>query len=302
MASYSELSAKGSILGDVAQSLRETGPSCPLSPLVFMTDPNRMTDPAKIAAKLPKGTAIIYRHFGSPDHAETLRDLTRNRGQQFLIGNDPELAKEIGADGVHFSRDATLSGPKLWREKQPNWIITMAGLKTGDYLSGFEPLDALFISSVFPSKSPSAGESIGSAALEDRAARLPLPIYALGGITAGTTYDLAGIGVSGLAAIDGLIWNVCYEETDYGHRFVIHTDFGEAEITMKFTKDGLYKANHTFTPPELRGQGVAGKLFDAMVGDAIHNGYKIIPGCPYIAVKFKRNLGITARVGVTPIT
>ena len=285
------------MVGDVAQRLRETGPSCRLSPLVFMTDPNRVTDPAKIAAKLPKGTAIIYRHFGSPDHAGALRDLTRTRGQQFLIGNDPELAKEVGADGVHFSRDATLSGPKLWREKQPNWIITMAGLKTGDYLGGFEPLDALFISSVFPSKSPSAGEPIGTQTLKDRASRLPLPIYALGGVTAGTAFNLIEAGVTGLAAIDGLIWNVCYEETKYGHRFVIHTEFGEAEITMKFTKDGLYNANHTFTPPELRGQGVAGKLFDAMVAHAVQTAYKIIPGCPYIGVKFRRNPEIAKRVG-----
>ena len=174
----------------------------------------------------------------------------------------------------------------------------MAGLKSGDYLGGFDPLDALFISSIFPSKSPSAGEAIGIEALTDRAARLPLPLYALGGVSAGTAYDLIGSGVSGLAAIDGLIWNVCWEDTTYGHRFVIHTDFGEAEITMKFTRDGVFNANHTFTPPELRGQGVAGKLFDAMVAHAVRMGYKIIPGCPYIGVKFRRNPEIAAKVGV----
>ena len=286
------------MVGDVAQRLRETGPSCRLSPLVFMTDPNRVTDPVKTVSHLPKGTAIIYRHFGSPDHARDLRDLTREREQQLLIGNDPELAKNIEADGVHFSRDATLAGPKLWRDKEPDWIITMAGLKSGDYLGGFEPLDALFVSAIFPSKSSSAGEAIGIEALTDRAARLPLPLYALGGVSAGTAYDLIGSGVSGLAAIDGLIWNVCYEDTAYGHRFVIYTEFGEAEITMKFTRDGVFNANHTFTPPQLRGQGVAGKLFDAMVAQAILAGYKIIPGCPYIGVKFRRNPEIAAKVGV----
>ena len=85
-ASYSELSAKGSMVGDVAQRLREGGPSCRLSPLVFMTEPNRVSDPVKTVSHLPKGTAIIYRHFGSPDHARDLRDLTREREQQLLIG------------------------------------------------------------------------------------------------------------------------------------------------------------------------------------------------------------------------
>ena len=66
---------------------------------------------------------------------------------------------------------------------------------------------------------------------------------------------------------------------------------------MKFTRDGVFNANHTFTPPQLRGQGVAGKLFDAMVAHAVYAGYKIIPGCPYIGVKFRRNPGVAKRVG-----
>ena len=87
------------------------------------------------------------------------------------------------------------------------------------------------------------------------------------------------------------------QDTPKGHRFVIETEAGEAELTMAFVRDGVFDANHTFTPTALRGQGVAGKLYDAMVADAKKEGYKIIPGCPYVDVKFKRNPEDRAAVG-----
>ena len=88
------------------------------------------------------------------------------------------------------------------------------------------------------------------------------------------------------------------EPTKTGHRFVIKTEVGEAELTLAKMKDGVFNANHTFTPDALRGQGVAGKLYVAMVKDAKAEGYKIHPGCPYIEVKFKRHPEDAAAVGV----
>lgn len=279
------------MLARVAQEIRATrrGPVCRLSPLVFMTDPKRTKSLVETVRRLPKGCAVIYRHFGEPSEAQALRDLTTEQGRQFLIGNDPKLAEEVGADGVHFKRDAELRGPIKWRAKHPDWMLTMAGLKDGAYLAPLKSLDALFVSSVFPSRSPTAGMAIGVDALKDRAARLPVLVFALGGIDAGTAPELIGSRAAGLAAIEGLIMDVQKQDTPKGHRFVIETDAGEAELTLVRAGDGVFNANHTFTPTALRGQGVAGKLYDAMVADAKLDGYKIIPGCPYVEVKFKRN-------------
>ena len=262
-----------------------------------MTDPARMDRLLDIVARLPEGCAVIYRHFGEPLEAEALRDLTQKQNRQLLIGNDPELAEKIGADGVHFSRDETLRGPIKWRAKHPEWIITMAGLKSGAYLAPLECLDALFISSIFASHSPSASTPIGAGDLRRRALALPVPFFALGGINAGTASQLIGTGAAGLAAIGGLIMDVQKQETKQGHRFVIITEAGEAELTLAKVKGGVFNANHTFTPTALRGQGVAGKLYAAMVADAKAAGYKIIPGCPYIEVKFKRHPEDRAAVG-----
>jgi len=262
-----------------------------------MTDPKRMENPVDIVRRLPAGCAVIYRHFGTPTQAKELRELTAKQERQFLIGNDPELTEEVGADGVHFTRDAELRDPIKWRTKRPDWVITMAGLKDGAYLAPLHSLDALFISSVFASCSPTAGAPIGVAALKDRASRLPVPIYALGGVHAATAHNLIGSRAAGLAAIEGLIMDVQKQDTEKGHRFFIETDAGEAELTLVRAGDGIFNANHTFTPTALRGQGVAGKLYDAMVADAKTEGYKIIPGCPYVEVKFKRNPEDRAAVG-----
>ena len=254
-----------------------------------MTNPTRTENLLDVVARLPEGCAVIYRHFGAPKEAEALRDLTRAQDRQLLIGNDAELADKLGADGVHFSRDETLHGPIKWRAAKPDWVITMAGLKSGTYLAPLDSLDALFISSIFTSQSPSAGTPIGTENLHRRAKALPVPIFALGGINAGTAPQLIGTGAAGLAAIGGLIMDVQKQATKQGHRFVIETEAGEAELTLAKVREDVFNANHTYTPRALRGQGVAGKLYDAMVADAKAEGYKIIPGCPYIEVKFKRH-------------
>ncbi len=56
-------------------------------------------------------------------------------------------------------------------------------------------------------------------------------------------------------------------------------------------KDGtpVRLVDHTFTPPEARGQGLAGKLVEAIVADAREHGFKIVPQCPYVVSAFARH-------------
>lgn len=185
-------------------------PAVLIAPLVVMTDPMVHDDVAALAARAPKGCAIIYRHFGSDNReaiAHRLRQVTFAQGQQLLIGADPDLAIKCGADGVHFRRDSTLTLPKLWRARCPDWIITMAGVKptvrkrdyADDYHSGLSVLDALFISSIFTSSSPSAGQPMGVDVLSQMAMDLMVPLIALGGINDATADSLRGVPLAGVA-------------------------------------------------------------------------------------------------------
>ena len=161
---------------------------------------------------MPSGSAIIYRHFGDENAeniATALRQICFDKNIQLLIGHDPALAIKIGADGVHFRRDPDAALPLLWKRRCPDWIVTMAGLKTGalktrGYRADISALDGLFISSIFKSQSPSSGEPIGPIRLGALCQELPCPVFALGGIDSDNAHELLGSGAAGLAAIKGL--------------------------------------------------------------------------------------------------
>ena len=171
-----------------------------------MTDPKVITDIISVVESLPDNAAIIYRHFRKSDRlkeATKLRQITFEKNQQFIIGADPGLAIAVGADGVHFKRDAALKLPQLWRKRCPDWIISMAGIKSGAYSGDLSVLDGLLISPVFQSQSPSAGEPIGVSNFSAQIQTLKCPVFALGGIHEQTAPELIGTGAYGLAGIRG---------------------------------------------------------------------------------------------------
>ena len=201
---------KSERLAKIAKNLRRKSkrPSR-LAPLVFMTDPSRVKHLPEALASLPNESAIIYRHFGAPKRAiiaKLLREVTRARGQQLLIGGgDVKLAKAVKADGVHFKRDGKLVGPQKLHTENTNMIITMAGLKGENYDAPLNCLDGVFVSAIFPSQSPSAGTPIGVSGLTAVCENLDAPVFALGGLNSSNAKNLIGSGAAGFAAISGLL-------------------------------------------------------------------------------------------------
>jgi thiamine-phosphate pyrophosphorylase len=60
------------------------------------------------------------------------------------------------------------------------------------------------VSPVFASNSPSAGAPLGVEGLWAMIAATDKPVYALGGIRAGTLKDLENTGIVGIAAVEAL--------------------------------------------------------------------------------------------------
>ena len=295
-ASYAHYSENKSYsLRNIAQKLRAENPDATsLGPFVFMTDPQRTPDPVGIARKLPKGAVVIYRHFGGENRAAIARQLRDIDGVTLLIGNDPELAKSVRARGVHMPRQTSSEDITKIRRDNPDWIITQAAPKPFNVDALNTGLDAIFVSAIFPSKSPSAGSAIGIDALTQITASSTTPIYALGGVTAETAPRLLESGVSGFAAIEGIVKEIVMgeittEETRYGHRFVYRKKgHAEAELTMARAGDNIFNANHTGVPKSMGGQGVGKALIKVMSDHARENGYTVIPSCPFVAAMFKR--------------
>lgn len=155
-----------------------------LPPLFFLTDPERTPDPVSVAKTLPPGSGIIYRHFGRPDRFETAHSLAKAAQQihgSLLIAADPVLAKHVGADGVHWP-EVRLTESRAWRGRFRIQTAS-AHSRRAIWKAHLAMMDAVFVSSVFPSVSPSAGSPMGPARLRQLCQTAALPIYGLGGIT-----------------------------------------------------------------------------------------------------------------------
>jgi len=90
-----------------------------------------------------------------------------------------------------------------WRCRHPRWIITSSAHSLGALMHA-QALDAVFLSPVFPTGSHKGAPSLGPARAAFIAAQAPVPVYALGGITARNAALLAP-SFSGIAAIASLL-------------------------------------------------------------------------------------------------
>lgn len=173
----------------------------PLPALLYFTDPQRTHDPEAVAARLPKGSAIVYRAFGAADAPATalrLKAIARRRGLKLLIGADEVLAARIGADGVHLPERLASRAARI-RARHPSWLITAAAHSPR---AARVPVDAVVISAIFPSRSPSAGSPLGPIRLAQMVRLARSPVYALGGINHTTAARLLATGVIGIAGVE----------------------------------------------------------------------------------------------------
>jgi predicted GNAT family acetyltransferase len=63
----------------------------------------------------------------------------------------------------------------------------------------------------------------------------------------------------------------------------------QAIMTYRKVGDGHIEVNHTRVAREAQGQGLAGKLYRAMVAHARSRGLKITPTCSYVMRMFERH-------------
>lgn len=153
---------------------------------------------------------MVYRSFGAPNAgavARDLRQIARARGLTLLIGADIALAVACEADGVHLpERLAHLAG--RLRRQRPGWWVTAAAHSLPAARRALAlGADAVVVSAVFPSRSPSAGRPLGPLRLAALARAAGGPVYGLGGINTKNARRLLASGAVGLAAVEGLTPN-----------------------------------------------------------------------------------------------
>ena len=184
---------------------RAAGRNPPLPPLLFFTDPARTPDVEAAARRLPRGSAIVYRAFGAPDAeacGRRLAQIAKARGLVLLIGADAALAARVGAHGVHLPERLAARARRI---RRPGWIVTAAAHDARAARRGLAAgADAVVVSAIFPSSSPSAGSPLGPLRLAQLVRAAGGPVYALGGVNDKTARRLLPAGLVGLAAVEAL--------------------------------------------------------------------------------------------------
>jgi thiamine-phosphate pyrophosphorylase len=179
--------------------LRSAGRLNPDMPLVLMTD-DRDADWIGAAKRLPRGSIVVVRSRDAERRAalaETLHGIA-----PLLIADDPLLAQKIGAAGLHLP-EARMKQAHHWRLRRPDWIITSSAHSLSALMDA-HMLDAMFLSPVFATASHASARPLGPTRAAFVAAAAPVPVYALGGVTARNASLLAPA-FSGIAAIGSLL-------------------------------------------------------------------------------------------------
>lgn len=145
---------------------------------------------------------MIYRHFGAADRARVAQKLARtcrSRGLPLLIAADPDLARRVGADGVHWPERL------LPRARDGFSLVTASAHSAAGAAAAMAAgVDACLLGPVFPTRSGAGRDPLGLFRASQIARTASVPVIALGGVNAETSRRLAGRGFAGIAAVDAL--------------------------------------------------------------------------------------------------
>ena len=140
---------------------------------------------------LPEGSGFVFRHYHLSgkerrQRYDTLSALARMRGHAVILARaDWPTVREWGADGLYCAPDR-LPGPPpaglVWLATAHDSQEIQAGVSAG--------AAGIFLSPVYPSASHPGGETLGVFGFRVLAQQSPVPVIALGGMTAQGARDL----------------------------------------------------------------------------------------------------------------
>ncbi len=152
----------------------------------------------------------------SLEQARALRDLTLSFDSLLIVNDDPNLALEIGADGVHLGKDdfadqtetARIASIRRQAEAAENPTL-LIGVSCYNDLSRAERAVAagasyIAFGSIFPSRTKPGAVQAGPAIVREAKRKFSLPVVAIGGITPENAPELVAAGVDAIAVVSSL--------------------------------------------------------------------------------------------------
>ncbi len=176
--------------------------------LVAVTDEKRGGDPLAMAARLPAGSTVIFRHYMAPNRATLamkLAVLCREKRLKLMIAGDLALALEARA-GLHLPEGlAKQASPRirLWVRRGGHLTAAAHGRAALSHAARLGA-EAALLSPVFATASHPGARSLGLPGFRRLARGAKLPVIALGGIDANSIRKVRGAPIAGVAAVGAL--------------------------------------------------------------------------------------------------
>jgi len=178
-----------------------------LPALFALTDPLRTPDPIAFASGLAPGTGLVYRHFGASDRFHIglqLAELANARGLLLFVSADGDLADRVGAHGIHWpERLLGQAGSRRMRGDRRPFTASVHSA-AASFRAAQAGIDGVFHSTLFASRSASAGRPHGIHAAAALARSTAMAVYPLGGVNARTGRRLIGLGFAGFCCVGAL--------------------------------------------------------------------------------------------------
>ena len=136
--------------------------------------------------------------------AERIKAVCNAHDVPFLIDDDVELARRVGADGVHVGQSDMEAGAA--RELVgPGMVLGVsAGTVEEALLAQERGADYLGVGAVFPTGSKDDAEAVSHETLAAICRAVDIPVVAIGGITRDNLTELAGTGIAGISVISAI--------------------------------------------------------------------------------------------------
>jgi thiamine-phosphate pyrophosphorylase len=162
---------------------------------------------AMVGAAIDGGaTAVQYRNKAAVDalrreQAHALAKICRQRGALFIVNDDPPLAREVGADGVHVGEDDAAIAPARSCLKEGRIVgVSCYHDLSRAHAAARAGADYIAFGSFFPSRvKPDARRA--DVSLVAAAKSLGVPVVGIGGITAQNAPMLVDAGIDAVAVI-----------------------------------------------------------------------------------------------------
>lgn len=135
--------------------------------------------------------------------ASNLRQLTRNHGARLIIHTQADVARAIGADGVHLSSLEMNQIPDIraWMEGESKIFSTSCHNAIELQFAEQFGADFAFLSPVFATGSHPDQPPLGIDKFREMASASSLPVVALGGIDTSNRASLSDYPVAAISAI-----------------------------------------------------------------------------------------------------